>query len=121
MNLHEQGRKLIGEVENKEAVRILKQALAIEPLNPGISIDLGLAYFNLGDYRSAFEYWKKAEELVPENFDLLWNIGYLFEIEKNYKLAKDYYSRALNYARRANKLKKVEHYEEWVRKIEKRI
>ncbi len=48
-----------------EPMRLIQQALKIEPNNlKGLALG-GTAYFELGDFKKAEEYWTKAKNLVP--------------------------------------------------------
>jgi len=48
-----------------EPMRLIQKALQIEPNNLKALALAGTAYFELGDFKKAEEYWTKAKNLVP--------------------------------------------------------
>jgi len=48
------------------AIKSWKEGLKVEPTNPAIYYNLGVAYEKMGDFISAGEMYKKAVELNPK-------------------------------------------------------
>ncbi len=58
-----------------EARDYARRALKIEGRRPDAWNNLGIAYYNLGDAKTAVEAWKRAATLDPGNLDVLFNLG----------------------------------------------
>ncbi len=58
-----------------EARDYARRALAIEGRRPNAWNNLAIAYFNLGEPKTAVEAWKRAANLDPDNLDVLFNLG----------------------------------------------
>lgn len=83
--------------KNKEAVELFKKALEIEPRHFWFSYNLGVIYFQLGDYETALPYLKDFFSFNTEKLDVSVNLdSYAFwapKVAQNYKkvsLAKFY-------------------------------
>lgn len=72
------------------AISHLAQAVALDPTNPRLRLQLGILFFNLGDSDQATKLIGQAIELKPD-----WDLPY-FNMSAIYKTKKDY-TRALQY------------------------
>lgn len=61
----------------EKALPILKKALSIDPEQPAIHCNLGLAYKSLSDPTSAEKYFRKALDINPDFFEALTNLASL--------------------------------------------
>jgi tetratricopeptide (TPR) repeat protein len=61
-----------------ETASVLEEALLIEPENPAIHVNLGIAYRGLGQLERAQSSYEKALELEPANPDPYLNLAILF-------------------------------------------
>ncbi len=52
-----------------------RRALEIDGRRPNAWNNLAIAYYNLGDPKTAVEAWKRAATLDPSNLDVLFNLG----------------------------------------------
>jgi len=74
--------------KNTEALKTLKEALAIDPRNDRIYYNLGLLYYELGEVPSALESFQKAVQLGSENTGLYYNYGLLLQQQGQLKPAE---------------------------------
>jgi Tfp pilus assembly protein PilF len=58
-----------------DAKRALEQAVAIDPRSARAHNGLGVVAMHAGAPGEAFEHWKRAVELAPNDFDTLFNLG----------------------------------------------
>jgi tetratricopeptide (TPR) repeat protein len=65
--------------KNKEALKALKDAVAIDPKNERIFYNLGLLHYEMGDIPAAMESFQKAVGLKSENPSLYYNYGLLLQ------------------------------------------
>jgi len=72
------------------------QAIALDPTNPSLRVQLGTFYFLLGDLDQAIRILNQAIDLKPD-----WNVPY-YNLSLIYKTKKDY-PRALAFAKEAQK------------------
>jgi tetratricopeptide (TPR) repeat protein len=78
-----------------EALEYEHRALAINPYEPGINFDLGLAAEKSGDYDSAIQHYQTAIQYGSNQTDAEFNLGNLLMTQKNRPdLAVGYYSAA---------------------------
>jgi Flp pilus assembly protein TadD len=110
------GIKLIKQVENEKAITFLSKALKDDPSNAEIHRHLGIAFTNLGDHTSAISHFRKAIHLEPAHHQTWWNLGNIYEIEKQYNEASKAYQEAANIAANLNS-EKAKHYLEWVQRV----
>ena len=81
--------------ENKNYQQAIQQYLAITPATEDSTLGIAAAYQAMGDYNSAIEYYKKAEQLNPNNADTPYYIGYLYSEQQNWALAESYLKKAV--------------------------
>lgn len=74
--------------KNQDALKTLKEALAIDQTNDRIYYNLGLLYYELTDIPSATENFKKAAQLGSLNPGLYYNYGLLLQQQKKVKEAE---------------------------------
>ena len=81
--------------ENKDYQRAVQQYLAINPATEDSLLGAAASYQALGDYNSAIEYYKKAENINPNNAEIPYYIGYLYSEQQNWALAETYLKKAV--------------------------
>lgn len=81
--------------ENKDYKRAAQQYLAINPATEDSMLGVAASYQALGDYNSAIEFYKKAENINPNNAETPYYIGYLYSEQQNWGLAETYLKKAL--------------------------
>jgi len=74
--------------KNQDALKTLKEALAIDQTNDRIYYNLGLLYYELTDIPSAMENFKKAAQLGSLNPGLYYNYGLLLQQQQKVKEAE---------------------------------
>jgi len=77
-----------GAGKNPEALRTLKEAVAIDPSNDRIYYNLGLLYYELGDILSALENFQKGVVLGSVDTGLYYNYGLLLQQQGKAKEAE---------------------------------
>lgn len=121
----EQANKFIKDAENKKAIEILEKIQINHDTAEKIKIDvygsLAMAYTNIGNYDSAIDYSKKTLELIKNNDIIIWNLGLLYEMKKNFSNAKKYYRQAEEVARLNGRLEKANRYNQRIKTIEDQI
>jgi tetratricopeptide (TPR) repeat protein len=110
------GIRLIRDVENEKAIKILQQVLDEDPQNAEVFRHLGLAFFNLGDYSKAKTHWKRCVELEPLHHQTWWNLGQIYEVLGNLEDANESYERAASSAGK-DFPQKAARYREWIKKV----
>lgn len=86
---------LIDKGQPVEALRILKELSKIEPANPDLIIAQGIAYNQIGDFKSAIRQFDHGLTLVVEGkVDILYNIAVALEQMNQFKTAMKYLKQA---------------------------
>ena len=81
--------------KNKEAEKIMNEALQLNPNNPYFLNNMGITQHKLANFKAAEEYFLKGLKLVPNYINILNNIGNLKrDLDKPYE-AIDYYKKSL--------------------------
>jgi len=81
--------------KNKEAEKIMNEALQLNPNNPYFLNNMGITQHKLGNFKAAEEYFLKGLKLVPNYINILNNIGNLKkDLDQPYE-AIDYYKKSL--------------------------
>lgn len=81
--------------ENKDYKKAIQEYLAINPATEDSMLGVAASYQALNDYNSAIEYYKKAEQINPQNAEIPYYIGYLYSEQQNWNLAENYLSKAV--------------------------
>lgn len=74
--------------KNPEALKTLKEAVAIDPKNDRIYYNLGLLYYEMNDIPSSIENFQKAVQLNSTNTSLYYNYGLLLQQQGKLKEAE---------------------------------
>ena len=94
LNLAIQG--ITGKTEHiYDALVALKQAEKLEPGNPVLKYELGWLFVQLGNYKEANSYFKKALEGDPFNADYLFALGQNYEKRQDAEKAIVFYKKSL--------------------------
>ena len=81
--------------ENKDYKKAIQEYLAVKPATEDSMLGVAASYQALGDYNSAIEYYKKAEQINPKNAEIPYYIGYLYSEQQNWALAENYLKKAV--------------------------
>jgi len=79
----------------KNELRTLAKGLDIAPDNCTLMLKVGRAYWRLGFIKKAEEYYRKAEELDPDDPIVYVNFGALYLSQEQYKLAKPLFEKGI--------------------------
>jgi len=79
-----------------EAVRYVKEALAIEPRNGAYLDSLGWAYFKLNDLKNAEKYLLDADEIVTNDPTIVEHLGDLYYRTGDLQKAESYWTKSVN-------------------------
>lgn len=77
------------------AISELRNAIVLNPYNPFMYFDLGMAYVFQQDYKSAREYFEKAVSIEPNYINAHYNLALIAEKLKDKKKAIEEYNRIL--------------------------
>jgi superkiller protein 3 len=80
---------------NELAIEYYQQAIALDPAHVGAYNNMGVAYYDLKNYREAIRYCQKAIDIDP-NPEAYNNLGIAYEGLKNYREAIRYYQKAID-------------------------
>ncbi len=80
---------------NAEALKMLHQAVQIDPLNDRIYYNLGLLQYELNDADAAMVSFQKAVDLKSLNPGVYYNYGLLLQQEKKFKAAEAIYLKGI--------------------------
>ena len=89
----ERARRLYDEARWAEAAAELKAAIAVNPYNPGWLFNLGLTLDAMEDYDHAYEAYKDALDLFPDDLDSLNCLGVNRTRAGRYDEALEYFQR----------------------------
>jgi RNA polymerase subunit RPABC4/transcription elongation factor Spt4 len=81
-----------------EAMKLFRQALALEPGNAAFHCNLAVACGESGQDDEAFAEYQRALSLDPANVTALVNLGYLYSEKERYEEARDCWERAVRAA-----------------------
>ena len=79
----------------QEALRLVEQAVALEPDNGAYIDSLGWAYFQLGEYDKARGYLERAASLVGDDAIVLEHLGDVYRALGRLEAARESYQRSL--------------------------
>jgi tetratricopeptide (TPR) repeat protein len=77
-----------------ESIKLLDQAIKIDPNNTGILLDLGNSYKKINSFSNALQNYQKIIELDPNNSAAYHNCGETLAKMEQYKLSIDLYSKS---------------------------
>ena len=72
---YEQARRLVQQGKFDDALNLLQQLAARNPQQPGLSHEIGAAYYKKSDYMKAVEYLKRAVEEQPNDSEAVQLLG----------------------------------------------
>ncbi len=84
-------------VELEEALRLVNEALALQPGNAAFIDTKGWIYFKLGQHEQAVEHLARAVDLAPETSELHLHLGRVYLAMHRFEQATKSFEHALNY------------------------
>lgn len=81
--------------ENKDYKKAIQEYLAIKPATEDSLLGIAASYQALEDYTNAISYYKKAEEISPNNAEIPYYIGYLYAQQQNWAVSESYLRKAI--------------------------
>ncbi len=96
---NDMGFMALGEVAIKlqkysEAIKALKQAIALGANNPKVLFNIANAYYMEKQYDTAIQYYKHLQQVVPNNPHYLYNLGEAYFITGNFAAALETFKQA---------------------------
>ena len=85
---------------NEEAFVQMRQAMTLDPLNPGGANELGYAFYTARQYDQAIRAFQKALQLEPDYVDAHEGLGWVYEEKKMYREAIAELEKAVNLSNR---------------------
>lgn len=82
-------------LEYEKSINYFKRILDLDPDNYRAYYNLGIAYFNLDNFKDALSSYKKAISIKPDYKHGYYNIGLLHEAKNNFAEAVQNYEKAL--------------------------
>lgn len=103
-------RNLIGVGQNADqfAIATLNQAIALDPQNPLLRIELGGVYYQLGQFDAAQTQFAEAIRLKPDFANAYYNLGHALESKGDNNGALSSYQAALSLLTSANDKKQLQ-------------
>ncbi|HEY0049190.1 MAG TPA: tetratricopeptide repeat protein, partial [Pyrinomonadaceae bacterium] len=90
-----------------EALRLIQQAVRIDPTNPSYLDSLGWAYFKLGKFDEAEKYLKSAVRRSSDSATIYEHLGDVYHKQNKTDLAKIAWQKALNLASGAEETNRI--------------
>jgi predicted Zn-dependent protease len=90
-----------------EALKLIQQAVKIDPTNPSYLDSLGWAYFKLGKYDEAEKYLKSAARRAGDSATIHEHLGDVYQKRNKTDLARAAWQRALNLAADAESVNRI--------------
>jgi len=81
---------------SEEAIKLIKQAIAIDPNNPALYNSLGNVYFRQDNLDKAKEAYQTAYDLAPDYVSACNNLANIYMEKNNFKAAEKYYKNAIH-------------------------
>ncbi len=81
---------------DRDAIKCFKKAIEIDCRNPDYYYDLGVAYFNISDYKNAIKCYEKTVELDDTDASAYLNMGTIYNILCEEEKALFYLRKALD-------------------------
>ena len=81
--------------ENLAAVEAYEKASAINPKDPEVLFNLGIAYFNVGRYNDSINSYAKSLKIDPNNGEAYFGMGAAYFNKREYSTAKKQYEASL--------------------------
>ena len=78
----------------QDAIRTYRKALVLDSQNTKAGNWLGYAYRSMGDIDKAIAAHQKAAEIDPQNLLASYSLGMIYAASKDFKIAREYFSRA---------------------------
>ena len=82
----------------KDSIAFYDNALALDPQNPDILHNIGVAYYNLMDYPRAYSYISRSVQANPQHKYAYTVIGLIHEAQGDIEKAREAYQQAINVA-----------------------
>ena len=92
--IHKDAWYLMRDMRYKEVIPLAKKGLKWDPLNDELHLFLGVANYQLGDYKESLAEYSKAYEIYPD-YMIPFNIGLIYKKSGDLRLAEEYFKRTL--------------------------
>ncbi len=90
-----------------EAIKLIEQALEIDPLNPSYLDSLGWVYFKLGKLSEAEKYLKEALQIDDTSSTIHEHLGDVYQKQGKLDLAKTAWQKALSLTEEAEEISRI--------------
>ncbi len=81
--------------ENKDYKKAIEQYLAVNPATEDSLLGVAASYQALENFDKAIDYYKKAEQISPNNAEIPYYIGYLYSEQQKWMDAENYLKKAI--------------------------
>lgn len=92
--IHKDTWYLMRDMRYKEVIPLAKKGLKWDPLNDELHLFLGVANYQLGDYKESLAEYSKAYEIYPD-YMIPFNIGLIYKKSGDLRFAEEYFKRTL--------------------------
>ncbi|HEX8367017.1 MAG TPA: tetratricopeptide repeat protein [Pyrinomonadaceae bacterium] len=90
-----------------EALKLIQQAVKIDPTNPSYQDSLGWAYFKLGKFDEAEKHLKNAARRSPDSATIYEHLGDVYQKQNKMDPARTAWQKALNLASEAEQINRI--------------
>ncbi len=92
--IHKDAWYLMRDMRWNEVIPLAKKGLKWDPLNDELHLFLGVANYQLGNYKDGLAEYSKAYEIYPD-YMIPFNIGLIYKKSGDLRLAEEYFKRTL--------------------------
>ncbi len=82
-------------ISPNDKIELLHRAISLQPDNDNFYLKIGEAYYNKGDYENALSNFNYGITLNNTNYDLYYNRGFTYSMQKKFILASSDFEKAL--------------------------
>ena len=93
LHYFEEGNSALKHRDYQIAIWNYQKAISLDSESPNFHYNLGLTYYEIGNYIESIESFKKVEKLVPNQTDTYYNLALAHYKMSNSRMADIYYNR----------------------------